>query len=148
VLAKNNHTTTPGYYKLADSTGAVSVQVPSEWEYVMGVNSEVGANWSNFGGERILSSVTASSDLHTWHNVGEVPGIYAVASRRLARAYTDELVASGPNDFSFRYQAGRRRDFEPPLFRGGCSSGRIVTGTQKAASSPWPPSAQPRRGRR
>jgi hypothetical protein len=123
VLARNDRATTPGYYTLTDTTGAISVQIPSGWEYVMGLDSEVGANWSNFGGKRIVSSVTASSNLYTWHNVGGVSGTYAVASRTLALTYTDEeLVASGPNDFSFRCEAGIRRDFERPPY-----SGRLQT---------------------
>ncbi len=45
--------------------------------------------------------------------------MYAVASRTLARVYThEELVASGPSNFSSACEAGTRHDFECSPYSG------------------------------
>jgi hypothetical protein len=118
-LAEAHAKVSPGYKAITDDAEALSVEVPSGWEHLTGIDSEVGANWSDFGGEGLLSSITASADLDAWHKTGRVPGTYVAASRTLAQTYSDdELVASGPNDFSYRCEAGVRRGFERPAYYG------------------------------
>ena len=71
-----------------------------------------GRNWSDFAGEGHKASITAAPNLDDWETAGGVPGIYAVASKGLARGYTDEqLFASGPFDLSATCQPGARSDF-------------------------------------
>jgi hypothetical protein len=96
------------------------VDVPVTWAGVLkGTDSEVGSNWSSFGGVSIGSSITATSDLYAWHNTAEAPGLYAVASRSLAQRYSDdELVAMGPNDFASSCAAGVRGDYNRPPYSG------------------------------
>ena len=108
------------YATLSDATGALSVDVPVTWTGVLkGTDSEVGSNWSSFGGVSIGSSITATPDLYAWHNTAGAPGLYAVASRSLAQRYSDdELVALGPNDFSSSCAPGARRDYNRPPYSG------------------------------
>jgi hypothetical protein len=64
--------------------------------------------------------VAAINDLTSWRT-GARPhkGAYLVASRKLAQEYTDdELVASGPNDYSASCEAGTRRNFDRPPYTG------------------------------
>jgi hypothetical protein len=119
VLAKDQRDVKAAYDMLTDGTGAVSLEVPSEWEHVTGAHSEIGPNWSNFSGMRITSSITTAPDLNAWHNTGGVPGTYAVASRTLAQGYTDDdLVALGPNNFSSACEAASRHDFHRAPYSG------------------------------
>ncbi len=104
----------PAYKVVTD--GALSVEVPSGWEVATGEDSEMGSNransnWSSLGS--VGSSITASTNLYAWHNTSGAPGMYIVASRELAQQYADDqLVASGPNDFSSSCGPGARRDFD------------------------------------
>jgi hypothetical protein len=63
------------------------------------------------------------NDLDSWRNgTPGHQGVYAVASKNLAQGYTDdELVASGPNDYSSSCEAGTPQDFDRPPY-----SGRIL----------------------
>ena len=82
-----------------------------------GVRDRIGGrNWSDFAGEGHKAPITAAPSLDDWHTAGGVPGIYAVASKGLARGYTDEqLVASGPFDLSSACEPGARSDFHARL---------------------------------
>jgi hypothetical protein len=107
------------YKTVTDDTGALSVEVPSGWEVITGEDSEVGSSWSSFADENVSSSITASADLGAWQNTSGVPGVYIVALRYLAQRYTDdELVVSGPNDFSASCERGDRRDFDRHPYSG------------------------------
>jgi len=115
----------PAYKMVTDNTGALKVEVPSGWEILTGKDSEEagaqeGSSWTSFAGEGVGSSITASTDLYAWHNTSGVPGAYIVASRNLARGYTDDqLLGSGPNDFSSSScNPGARRDFVRPPYSG------------------------------
>jgi hypothetical protein len=112
----------PGYDLLEHDSGALSVEVPSEWDERVVVDSEGerGRNWSSLLGESVGPSVTAVDDLDAWRNgtVGH-KGLYMAASRRLAQRYTDqELVALGPNDYSSSCEAGTPRDFDRAPYSG------------------------------
>lgn len=109
-----------GYAIVTDGVGALSLEVPSGWEHATGEASEIGtANWSNFAGEGLASSITASPDIETWNEVGGLAGTYAVASTALAQAYTDdELVSSGPNDLSASCEPGAISGYERGPYSG------------------------------
>jgi len=113
---------TPCYYQLEHASGALSVEVPSEWDDRSLVDSEGerGRNWSSLLGESAGPSITAVDDLEAWRNgtVGH-QGVYMVASEKLAQRYTDEeLVASGPNDYSSSCEAGTPEDFDRGPYSG------------------------------
>jgi hypothetical protein len=110
----------PGYDLVRHEN--LSVEVPSEWEehIVADSEGEKGRNWSEFLGENAGPSVTAVNGLDAWRNgTRGHQGVYLVASKRLAQEYTDdELVASGPNDYSASCEAGTRQDFDRPPYSG------------------------------
>jgi len=116
--------TAPAYALVEGDSGKLSVEVPSEWKEHITAGSEPegekGKTWSSFLGENAGPSVAAVNNLDYWRT-GARPhkGMYLVASRQLAREYTnDELVASGPNDYSASCQAGARRSFDRPPYSG------------------------------
>jgi hypothetical protein len=114
---------TPGYQLLEDDSGNLSVEVPSGWEVVTGKDSETGgSNWSSFGVGSINSSISASIDYDAFVDTGGVPGIYMVASRKLAQSYTDDRLVSGPSDLS-NCDLGALQDFDRPPY-----SGRMLAG--------------------
>jgi hypothetical protein len=111
----------PAYATVGDGTGALSLQVPAAWgKVIVGQESEGGGgSWTTFGGAGVASSITAAPDLAAWHETVGAVGTYAVASRTLARRYTDdELVALGPNDFSAECVPGARSGFSRPPYSG------------------------------
>ncbi len=116
---------TPGYTLLEGDSGAFSVEVPSEWDerVVTDEEGEKGRTaWSSFLGEDESDdpSMTAVNDLYSWRNgtVGH-QGIYMVVSKKLAQRYTDdELIVSGPNDYTSSCEAGTRQDFDRPPYSG------------------------------
>jgi hypothetical protein len=117
--------TTPGYALLKHDSGAFSVEIPSDWDERVVVDSEGEkgrASWSSFlgEGESAGPSMTAVNDLYSWRNgTRGHQGIYAMASKRVAQGYTDdELVASGPNDYSSSCEAGTTEDFERSPYSG------------------------------
>jgi hypothetical protein len=123
----------PTYKTVTDDTGALSVEVPSGWEVITGEDSEARSSWSSFGEENFSSSITASTDLDAWHNTSGVPGVYIVASRELAQRYTDdELVVSGPNDFSASCERGSRRDFDRHPYSGRMQAWKNCAGNGEA----------------
>jgi tRNA A-37 threonylcarbamoyl transferase component Bud32 len=110
------------YDLLEHNSGALSVEVPSEWDERVVVDSEGerGRNWSSLLGESAGPSLTAVDDLDAWRNgtVGH-KGVYMVASRKLAQRYTaEELVALGPNDYSSSCEAGTPQDFDRAPYSG------------------------------
>jgi hypothetical protein len=116
--------TAPAYALVEGDSGKLSVEVPSGWKEHITAGSEPegekGKTWSSFLGENAGPSVAAINDLDSWRT-GARPhkGAYLVASRKLAREYTDdELVASGPNDYSASCEAGARRDFDRAPYSG------------------------------
>ena len=117
--------TAPGYVLLRHDSGALSVEVPSEWDerVVVDQEGEKGrSSWSTFlgEGESAGPSMTAVNDLNSWRNgTPGHQGTYMVASKELAQGYTDdELAASGPNDYSASCEAGTTEDFERPPYSG------------------------------
>jgi hypothetical protein len=115
----------PGYALLKHDSGALSVEVPSEWDERMVVDQEGEkgrSSWSSFLGEGESAgiSMTAVNDLNSWRGgtLGH-QGMYMVLSKELAQEYTDdELVALGPNDYSSSCEAGTTEDFERPPYSG------------------------------
>jgi hypothetical protein len=123
----------PAYKIVTDGTGALSVEVPSGWEVMTGEDSEAPSSWSSFGDENVGSSITASTDLDTWHTTSGVPGVYVVASKDLAQRYTDdELVVSGPNDFSASCERGSRQDFDRHPYSGRMQAWKNCAGNGEA----------------
>ncbi len=123
----------PAYKTVTDDTGALSVEVPSGWEVITGEESEAGSSWSSFGDENVNSSITASTDLDAWQNTSGVPGVYLVASRELAQRYTDdELVVSGPNDFSASCERGSRQNFDRHPYSGRMQAWKNCAGNGEA----------------
>ena len=114
----------PGYALLNHDSGAFSAEVPSEWDerVVIDQEGEKGrSSWSTFlNGESAGPSTTAVNDLASWRNgTHGHQGIYMVASKNLAQGYTDdELITSGPNDYSSSCEAGTPQDFERPPYSG------------------------------
>jgi hypothetical protein len=114
-----------GYALLEHDSGALLVEVPEEWDERIVVDSEGEkrrSSWSSFlgGDESAGPSMTAVNDLYSWRNgtVGH-QGVYMVASKSLARRYTDdELVTLGPNDYSSFCEAGTPRDLDRPPYSG------------------------------
>lgn len=114
-----------GYSLFEHDSGALSVEIPNEWDDRATIDSEGEkgrASWSEFlgDGESPGPSMTAVNDLDSWRNgtVGH-QGIYMVASKKLAQNHTDEeLVASGPNDYSSSCEAGATQDFDRPPYAG------------------------------
>ncbi len=104
-----------GYVALTDGAGALRLEVP------LGVgplnrrgvgDRRGGRTWSDFAGEGHKASVTAAPNIDDWETAGGVPGVYVVTSKGLAQGYTDEqLVASGPFDYSSSCEPGARSDF-------------------------------------
>ncbi len=115
----------PTYVPFEHDSGALSVEVPSEWDERVDVDSEGEkgrASWSAFldDGGSAGPSLTAVNDLYSWRNGTEGHrGVYMVASKKLAQAYSDdELVNSGPNDYSASCEAGPIEDFDRPPYSG------------------------------
>jgi hypothetical protein len=46
----------PGYNLVQDAAGSLTVEIPRSWGVLIGSDSEVGANWSDYGGENLASS--------------------------------------------------------------------------------------------
>ena len=116
--------TAPAYALVEGDSGKLSVEVPSGWKEHITAGSEPegekGKTWSSFLGQNAGPSVAAINDLDSWRT-GARPhkGAYLVASKKLAQQYTDdELVASGPNDYSASCEAGARRNFDRPPYSG------------------------------
>jgi hypothetical protein len=113
------------YVPFEHDSGALSVEVPSDWNERIDVDSEGEkgrASWSAFldDGGSAGPSLTAVNDLYSWRNgTAGHRGVYMVASKKLAQAYTDDdLVASGPNDYSASCEAGAIQDFDRPPYSG------------------------------
>jgi hypothetical protein len=116
--------TAPAHTLVEGNSGNLSLEVPSGWKEHITAGSEPegekGKTWSSFLGENAGPSVAAMNDLDSWRT-GARPhkGAYLVASRKLAQEYTDDqLVASGPNDYSASCEAGARRNFDRPPYSG------------------------------
>jgi hypothetical protein len=84
----------PGYNLIQDPAGSITVETPSSWGVQTGSDSEsAGANWSDFVGEDITSSVTTARSLEAWYSgTSEGSGAYIVASKTLAQKYTDDAL--------------------------------------------------------
>ena len=115
----------PDYVPFEHESGALSVEVPAEWDDRVDVDSEGEkgrASWSAFldDGGSAGPSLTAVNDLYSWRNgTAGHRGVYMVASKKLAQAYTDEdLIAVGPNDYSASCEAGPIEDFDRPPYSG------------------------------
>jgi hypothetical protein len=115
----------PAYNLVEHESGALSVEVPSDWKErsTIDLEGEKGREaWSSFlgGDESTHPSITAVNDLYSWRNgTPGHQGVYMVASKTLAQKYTDdELVALGPNDYSSSCEAGTPEDFERPPYSG------------------------------
>jgi hypothetical protein len=115
--------TTPGYVLFEHDSGALSVEVPDDWDERLSVDQEGEkgrSSWSAFLGEGEAAgpSMTAVNDLNSWRTgTRGHQGIYMVGSRNLAQKYTDdELVALGPNDYSSSCVAGTPQDLERPPY--------------------------------
>ncbi len=117
-----------GYAAIADDTGALSVEVPSEWSEVL-----TGED-AKFEGESVGPSITASTDLHAWHNTGEASGVFFRASRELAQRYTDDqLLDSEASDFSGSCDLGARRDFGRPPYSGKIQEWKNCGGNEESS---------------
>lgn len=127
--------TAEGYAFVTDGVGALRLEVPEEWEHATGEASEIGTgNWSNFGGEGLASSITASPDLETWNAAGGLAGTYAAVSTALAQNYTDdELVVSGPNDLSGSCEPSARSDYEREPYSGKVQAWKNCGGNPAAS---------------
>ena len=116
---------TPGYALLKHDSGAFSVEIPSDWDERVVTGSEGGErgrDWSLLLGDGAIAgpSMTAVNDLYSWRNgTWGHQGVYVVASKELAQGHSDdELVASGPNDYSSSCEPGTIEDFERPPYSG------------------------------
>lgn len=117
--------TTPGYALFEHDSGALSVEVPADWDERISVDQEGEkgrSSWSAFlgEGENAGPSMTAVNDLDSWRTgTPGHQGVYVVASRNLAQEYSDdELVVLGPNNYSSSCEAGTAQDFDRPPYSG------------------------------
>src|SRR5215207_7546608 len=120
------------YDLVEHDSGALSVEVPSDWEEQSTSDSEgeKGRNWSAFLGESAGPAIAAVNDLNAWRNGYKGHrGMYIVASKKLTQTNTDdELVALGPNDYSSSCEAGARQDFSRPPYSGRLQEWNYCTG--------------------
>ncbi|MBV9454673.1 MAG: Hsp70 family protein [Rubrobacter sp.] len=111
----------PGYDLLEYPSGKLSVEVPTAWKEHVTTNAtgENGKGWDSFAGESVIG-MTAGNDLHSWSSGSKgSQGMYIAASKKLAQSYTDDqLVTSGPHDYSSSCQTGPRRDFDRAPYSG------------------------------
>ncbi len=136
----------PGYALLGPDSGALSVEVPIEWDEGLSVDAEGEKGrspWSSFldQGGSAGPTMTAVNDLDSWRTgtVGH-QGVYMVASRKLAQVYTDdELVTLGPNDYSSSCEAGTPGTSNGLPTRESYLSGRAVPGIATTPPSRLPP---------
>jgi hypothetical protein len=115
--------TAPGYVQFEHDSGALSVEVPDDWDERISVDQEGEkgrSSWSAFlgEGESAGPSATAVNDLKSWRTgTRGHQGIYMVASKSLAQEYSDDvLIALGPNDYSSSCEAGAPQDLERPPY--------------------------------
>ena len=122
----------PTYDLIEHDSGALSVEVPSDWKEQSTSDSEgeKGRNWSAFLGESAGPAIAAVNDLDAWRNGYDGhKGMYIVVSKKLAQTNTDdELVALGPNDYSSSCEAGDRQDFSRPPYSGKVQEWNHCTG--------------------
>jgi hypothetical protein len=122
----------PTYDLVEHDSGALSVEVPSDWKEQSTSDSEgeKGRNWSAFLGESAGPAIATVNDLDAWRNGYKGHrGMYIVASKKLAQTNTnDELVALGPNDYSSSCEAGARQDFSRPPYSGRMQEWNHCTG--------------------
>jgi hypothetical protein len=125
-------TPAPTYDLVEHDSGALSVEVPSDWKEQSTSDSEgeKGRSWSAFLGESAGPAIAAINDLDAWRNGYEGHrGMYIVTSKKLAQTNTDdELVALGPNDYSSSCEAGTRRDFSRSPYSGKIQEWNNCTG--------------------
>lgn len=124
----------PGYAMVTDDTGALSLEVPVGWAVVTGPGSEEGGpSWSSFLGESVGTSVTAAPDFDAWYGSPVATGMYVVASRTLAEGYAnEEIVVSGPSDFSAICTLGEAKDFERPPYQARIQAWKDCNGNPEA----------------
>ena len=114
----------PGYALFKHDSGALSTEVPTEWDERIVVDSEGEKgrpSWSSFlSGESSGPSMTAVNDLNSWRTGTKGhQGVYMIASKSLAQEYTDEeLVELGPNDYSSSCERGTLQDFDRSPYTG------------------------------
>lgn len=102
------------YDTLTDDSGSVSVEIPEAWDDRL---TDEAADFGEDG--MVVPSVTASTDLDTWHDTGGIPGVFFLASGSLARSYADDQLLDPPNnDFSEKCELGARKDFERGRYSG------------------------------
>ncbi len=120
-----------GYRLVEHDSGALRVEVPSEWDVLADKDGTFEGDVDQEPGDGDGPAITATPDLSAWEQVSNaavpdttVPGTHIVASREAAQEYTqDELVKSGFNDLSkSTCQASQLKDFRRSPY-----SGRIQT---------------------
>lgn len=113
------------YALVEHESGGLSVEVPSDWDETIMVDSEGEKgrdSWSSWLGEEVGPSLTVVNGLDSWRTGAEGhQGVYIVSSKELV-SYEDEyLVEAGPNDYWETCEGGGIQDFN----RGGYS-GKIL----------------------
>lgn len=99
-----------GYMTVNDDTGALAMEVPSEWSAVNG------SSWL-FEEEVVGPGLTAAPDLDTYNNTWEGPGVFFAASSSLAQEYSVEGLLDY-YDFSQDCQYDARYDYQDPAYTG------------------------------
>jgi hypothetical protein len=136
--AKRPRSTGSDYQIISDPSGSLTVEVPVDWEAETGEASEGrgGPNsWSYYAGEYITASITTARSLDAWYQGGTSSGVYLVASRALARDYTDyqlthSLLNVRKNE---KCTAGPYADMDRSSYSGkiqtwyGCGAGGATT---------------------
>lgn len=117
TAAVKENETDENYVVVSDGAEVVlSLEILDSWGVERGPDSETGSpsepssDWSSFAGVDIEASITAAPDLNIWSTTGS-SGLYAVGSTYLASYTDDELIASGPNDFSSSCELGEQTVF-------------------------------------
>jgi len=108
-----------GYALVEHDSGSLTVEVPSSWtDTITDKNGTFEGEDASLG-QGVGPAITASTSIKSWQVDGDpVPGVYALASKRLLSEYTvDQLVNSGFNKVE-NCEAGTSQNFATSLYSG------------------------------
>lgn len=99
-----------GYTAITDDSGALEVEVPSEWSEVNGTSWE-------FEGETVGPGLSAATDLEAYKDTWGEPGAFFGASSTLIQSYSvDQMLDSF--DYSQDCELDGRFDYEDAVYTG------------------------------
>jgi serine protease Do len=99
-----------GYTTVTDDSGALQMDVPTEWSAVNG------AGWT-FDGETVGRAITASADLDAYANTWGEPGAFFGASSSLVQSYSVDDLLDYYN-WTGECEKDARYDYQDELYTG------------------------------